>query len=169
MKTMQAAELKQKLEDGSVVLIDVREPAEHNTECIENAHLIPLSEICLEKLPAKSSTIVIHCSAGKRSIEACKKLLAQDCNLSVYSLEGGLFAWKKAGYPVQHLGGHVISLDRQVQLSAGFLVFSGVLLAAWVNHYFLFIPGFIGLGLMFAGLSGRCGMAKLLAKMPWNR
>lgn len=169
MNTIQASELKEKLEDGTVLLIDVREPAEYKTEHIDGAHLIPLSEICPEKLPSKSSTIVIQCSAGKRSMEACNKLLAKDASLNLFTLEGGLLAWKQAGYPVQHLGGQTLPLDRQVQLTAGFIVFLGVLLTVLIDHYFLFIPGFIGLGLMFAGLTGHCGMAKLLAKMPWNR
>jgi hypothetical protein len=31
------------------------------------------------------------------------------------------------------------------------------------------LSGFVGAGLVFAGVTGFCGMARLLALMPWNR
>ena len=49
------------------------------------------------------------------------------------------------------------------------LVLAGILLGIWVAPAFLALSGFVGAGLMFAGLSGWCGMAKLLGLMPWNR
>jgi len=41
----------------------------------------------------------------------------------------------------------------------------GVTLSPWA----LVLSGFVGCGLMFAGISGWCGMAKLLGAMPWNK
>ena len=58
---------------------------------------------------------------------------------------------------------------RQVQIVAGGLVLLGVALGALVSPWFYGLSGFVGLGLMFAGLTGFCSMAKLLAVMPWNR
>jgi hypothetical protein len=43
------------------------------------------------------------------------------------------------------------------------------MLALTVNHYFVLIPLVLGCGLLFAGLTGFCGLALLLAKMPWNK
>ena len=63
----------------------------------------------------------------------------------------------------------VLPLDQQTQLVAGFLAFSGVMLSFLFNPWFSLLSGFVGLGLMFAGITGWCGMAKLLAKMPWNQ
>jgi len=65
---------------------------------------------------------------------------------------------KKAGIPVM----------RQVQITAGSLVVLGVALAA-VSPWFLALSAFVGCGLVFAGATGWCGMAKLLALMPWNK
>jgi hypothetical protein len=31
------------------------------------------------------------------------------------------------------------------------------------------LSGFVGAGLTYAGISGFCGMARLLAAMPWNQ
>ena len=45
----------------------------------------------------------------------------------------------------------------------------GVALGVWVAPAFLALSAFVGAGLVFAGTTGWCGMAKLLAIMPWNR
>ena len=43
------------------------------------------------------------------------------------------------------------------------------MLAFLIHPAFLIIPAFIGAGLTFAGLTDFCGMALLLAKLPWNQ
>ena len=58
---------------------------------------------------------------------------------------------------------------RQVQIAAGSLVVLGVLLGAFVAPEFLGLAGFVGAGLVLAGVTGWCGMATLLQAMPWNR
>ena len=62
-----------------------------------------------------------------------------------------------------------IEIMRQVQITAGSLVVIGVVLAFTVAPAFIALSAFVGAGLVFAGVSGWCGMAKLLALMPWNR
>ena len=62
-----------------------------------------------------------------------------------------------------------IEINRQVMIAAGSLALIGVLLGAFVSSGFYVLSGLIGAGLVFAGVSGFCGMAKLLALMPWNR
>ena len=153
----------------SLVLIDVREPAEHRTVSIEQAQLIPLGEITSDKLPTKKKKIVLQCRLGGRSQKAGEKLLVEDGLLDVYSVDGGIEAWVQAGYPVKKSGGVVLPLDRQTQIAAGFLVFFGTLLGAMVSPWWYVLPGFIGAGLMFSGLSGYCGMTRMLATMPWNQ
>lgn len=169
MKTITASELKKKLDKDELLLIDVREPAEHRNECIDGACLIPLGEISFDKLPSTKRPIVIHCRSGKRSADACAKLLETNPSLDVAFLEGGIVAWSKAGFNVKKSGSNVLSLDRQTQIAVGFIAFSGTIFGILINPGFYIMPGFIGAGLMFAGLTGWCGMAKLLAKMPWNR
>jgi hypothetical protein len=58
---------------------------------------------------------------------------------------------------------------RQVQIAAGSLVLTGVLLGAIASPAFYAIAGFVGAGLTLAGVTGTCAMARLLRVMPWNR
>ncbi len=169
MKTITASELKKRLDKDQVLLVDVREPAEHSSECIDGACLIPLGEISFERLPSTKRPIVIHCKSGKRSADACAKLLAANPSLDISSLEGGIIAWSQAGYNVKKSGSYILPIDRQTQIAVGLIAFSGTILGAFINSVFYILPGFIGAGLMFAGLTGWCGMARLLAKMPWNK
>lgn len=58
-----------------------------------------------------------------------------------------------------------LPLMRQVQIAAGVLILLGVALGYAVNSGFL-LSAFVGAGLAFAGITGFCGMARLLALMP---
>jgi hypothetical protein len=62
-----------------------------------------------------------------------------------------------------------MSLERQVRIAAGLLVLTGSLLTAFVHHYWIVLPAFIGSGLIFAGVTDSCAMGMMLARMPWNR
>jgi len=62
-----------------------------------------------------------------------------------------------------------IPLERQVRIAAGFLVLLGAVLGFFVHPYFIGLSAFVGAGLMFAGITDTCGMALVLAKMPWNQ
>src|SRR5690606_4118395 len=86
-----------------------------------------------------------------------------------YLVEGGLEAWKRAGLPTERDAGAPLELMRQVQLGAGGLVLLGTVLAATVSPWFLMLTGFVGCGLLLAGATGFCGMARLLVHMSWNR
>jgi rhodanese-related sulfurtransferase len=98
MNIITAKELKKRLDNNEVLLIDVREIVEYNVQSINEAYLIPLGEITVEKLPSTQKPIVIYCKAGVRSLSACKKLLTTNPHLEVYSLEGGILAWEEGGY-----------------------------------------------------------------------
>jgi rhodanese-related sulfurtransferase len=111
--------------------------------------------------------VVLVCRSGKRAEQARRKLAAAGCgNLAV--LEGGVTAWEQAGLPVKR-GKAVLSLERQVRIAAGLLVLAGVVLGFLVHPGFFGLSAFVGAGLTFAGLTDWCGMAQLLAKMPWNQ
>jgi rhodanese-related sulfurtransferase len=151
-------------------LIDVRELAEYQESKIDQAHLIPLGEISINSLPDfKNKKLVLHCRSGKRSASACQKLLGEDSNLEIYNLEGGISAWSAEGCEIENSGKFFLPLDRQVQLTIGLGVFVGSILGYLLNPSFFLLSGFFGVGLMFAGLSGYCGLAILMAKMPWNK
>ena len=104
MKKITAEELKKRFDKDEVILIDVREPAEYRAESIVGSIHIPLAEVSLDKLPITSMPIVMHCHLGRRSVNACEKIIEEDPSLSIYSLEGGIVAWKQAGFSVQKSG-----------------------------------------------------------------
>ena len=85
------------------------------------------------------------------------------------TLQGGIDAWKKAGLPVTVDRTAPIPVMRQVQIAAGGLVVLGAVLGATVAPAFYLLSGFVGAGLVFAGTTGFCGMARILEMMPWNR
>ena len=159
------------LEAGNAILIDVREPFENASTCIGCADLKPLSTLPrIELSQAMNKKIIVHCQSGNRSQTACEKLKKSHPDLDFYNLEGGILAWEKAGYTtIKKLNTKVLPLDRQVQLTVGLLVIMGVVLGYVINIGFLLLPLFIGMGLVFASLSGICGLAILLVKMPWNQ
>jgi hypothetical protein len=77
--------------------------------------------------------------------------------------------WKAAGYATRVDRTKPIELQRQVQIAAGTLVLLGLLLAWLAAPQFILLSAFVGGGLVFAGVSGWCGMAQLLGALPWNR
>lgn len=167
--TIKPANLKQWLAEKQVILIDVREPGEYKSEHIPGALSLPLSTLKLEQIPTVSNQkIVLSCQSGKRSDIAAQKLLESGLN-SLLQLEGGLNSWKEAGYETETSKNAPISLMRQVQIVAGTLVFTGTLLGAFVSPWFLFLSGFVGAGLIFAGVSNTCALGMLLAKLPYNQ
>lgn len=90
------------LSSGKAIIVDVREPAEYAVMHIEGAHLIPLGTIGIDTLPElQSKKLIIHCQLGRRGGVACEKLMKFSPDLDVYNLEGGITAWKQAGYQVK--------------------------------------------------------------------
>ena len=164
------ARLQQWLTNGEAVLVDVREPAEYAAEHIAGATLLPLSKVSAAALPPHDGKkLVLHCLKGGRGGSACEKLLAEAPALELYHLQGGMGAWNAAKLPVVCSGKTMLPLDRQVQLTVGLGLLAASALAWWVNPAFVALTGFFGAGLTFAGLTGFCGLARILAKMPWNQ
>ena len=166
---LQPAELRSRLEQGGVVLVDVREPFEHRAERIEGAVPMPLGQFDPDALRERyaGQQIIFHCAGGKRSAKACQRF---DAEGPTHHLSGGIEAWKQAGLPtLKPTKAGPIPVMRQVQITAGSLVVTGLALGYFVATPFYLLSAFIGCGLVFAGVSGWCGMAKLLARMPWNR
>jgi|SRR5690606_20562659 len=153
--------------DEGAVLIDIREDDEYARERIPGARHAPLSRLGPID-PGDAPAVIFHCRTGGRTTAASEKL-AQAVKVKAYVLEGGLDAWKKAGLPVVQDKSQPIELQRQVQIAAGSLVLMGIALGALVSRPFYALSAFVGAGLVFAGVSGFCGMAKILAYMPWNR
>lgn len=166
------AELFQLAQRGPQDILDVRTPAEFESVHVPGAALDPLDRLdprqFLEHRGPDGKPLYIICQTGGRALKAIEKFKRAGFNGCVL-VEGGTEAWMKAGLPVIRGERRVLPLMRQVQLVVGILSATGAALALVVNPYFAIIPLFIGCGLFFAGLTGMCGMASLLAKMPWNR
>jgi len=153
-------------------LIDIREPDEHARENIAEAHLLSLSAIENgERLgPFEDyDTVIFYCQSGTRTTQNAQKLAQAVAPAKVFILEGGLNGWKKTGEAVLKDRSQPLPIMRQVQIVAGTLILLGVILGYSVHQAFFLISGFVGAGLLFAGVSGFCGMARLLGVMPWNR
>lgn len=158
------------LASGQAVLVDVREDFEHAAERIGGAQHCPLSLFDPEELRRRydGRRVVFHCRTGKRSADAARRF--RDGDEPAFHLAGGIEAWKATGLSTERLAlGPRIDVMRQTQIVIGTLVLTGVLLGAFVSPWFLILSGFMGAGLVFAGASGTCGMALMLAKLPWNR
>jgi 3-mercaptopyruvate sulfurtransferase SseA len=115
---------------------------------------------------AADHPVYVICRSGGRGAQACDKLQGAGFD-KVVNVEGGTLAWVQAGLPVVR-GPQTISLERQVRIAAGALVVLGSALGMWVHPYFMGLAAFVGGGLVFAGVTDTCGMALLLARMPWN-
>lgn len=157
-----------KLIDQGAVLVDVREADEHARERIPGARHAALSSLDGMIAAGGAPAVIFHCRSGSRT-QANAPRLAAAAEVDAYVLEGGLEAWKKSGHDVLRDRGRPIEVMRQVQIAAGSLVVLGVLLGAFVAPEFLGLAGFVGAGLVLAGVTGWCGMATLLQAMPWNR
>lgn len=145
LQKITASEAKRLIDKGAL-LIDIRGADEHARESIPGARNCPVTK--LETLRAGAGPVVFYCRTGNRTAVNSGRL-ATGAGCEAYAIEGGLEAWKQAGLPVRTDRSQPIEIQRQVQLVA--------------------VRSFVGAGLVFAGLSGWCGMAKVLAQMPWNR
>lgn len=172
--SLSAVELQKRLLAGeTVAMIDVRTPVEFDEVHSPSAVNIPLDRISKKALAAAGcmecgQPVYLLCRSGQRATKAAEKLLACGFSRPVV-VTGGTLAWIEAGLPVTRGESKVISLERQVRIAAGALVFTGALLAWFVHPNFVWLAGFVGAGLVFAGVTDFCGMALLIAKMPWNR
>jgi rhodanese-related sulfurtransferase len=157
---------------GPVELLDVRTPGEFAAAHVPGARLVPLDEldaaVFLQQRGASDKPIYVLCQSGGRARRAIEKFQRAGFNGCVL-VEGGTQAWIDCGLAVNRGESRVLPLMRQVQITVGFVSAIGAALALFVDLKFALIPLVMGCGLLFAGLTGYCGLALVLAKMPWNK
>ena len=170
MKTIAPAELQKILAaQPAAPVIDVRTPVEFAAVHVPQARSFPLDELQPDSLQLpKDQPVYLLCRSGQRASKAAEKLTKVGFAEPVV-VEGGTLAWIEANLPVIRGRTSVISLERQVRILAGGIVLVGALLAHFVNAHFLWLSGFVGAGLVFAGITDFCGMGLLLARFPWNK
>lgn len=151
-------------------VLDVRTPGEFETAHIPGAYNVPLDTLHEHSAEIRANVthpLVLVCQSGQRARQA-EELLRRAGMPKLHLLDGGMNAWLAAGQPVTR-GATRLSLERQVRIAAGALAATGGLLALAVHPLFALVPTFIGSGLVFAGITNRCGLALLLAKLPYNQ
>ncbi len=167
--TIDAVTAKSWLDQGDTALLDVREPAEHAREHIPGARLAPLSSFSPSSLNlAGARRVIVHCASGLRSAKAAEQLHRAGIT-AVANFTGGLREWREAGYDVIIDRRAPLPIMQQVQIVAGSFILLGIGLGALLHPAFYGLAAFVGAGLLFAGTTGWCGMAMLLARLPYNK
>jgi rhodanese-related sulfurtransferase len=165
--SISAHDLAEQLQAQCIAVIDVREPMEYASGHIAGSLNVPLARLHQADLPL--GPLVLVCQSGNRSSKAVQTLLERSHPYPVRDLAGGIPSWQQAGLPVRKRKNAPLPLMRQVQIAAGSLVLLGLVLSNTVAPAWILLSWFVGAGLVFAGVSGFCGMARLLAVMPWNK
>jgi len=173
MKHISVSGFKEVIESESnnqtVDFINVCTPAEYKEKHIKGVRSAPLDTLHtrVDELN-KKKTIYIHCRSGNRGRQAIEKLRSLGVTAELVNVEGGLLAWEEAGHETGSFTKR-LPLMRQVFIGAGGLMLGGLVLAHLIDYQFLLIPLFVSIGLLISGITGWCGMALLLSKMPWNK
>ena len=153
-------------------LLDVRTPAEYGQVHVAEARNEPLTGLTPKALYAngvltKGRPVYLICQTGGRATKALEKFEREGYHGGIV-VEGGTQAWMDAGLPVSRAPVKIISLERQIRIAAGSLGLTGVILSLFVKPAFIALSGFVGAGLIFAGITDWCGLGLLLARAPWN-
>jgi rhodanese-related sulfurtransferase len=158
-----------RLRAGAAVLIDIRDPDEFARAHVKGAVSLPLSGFETAHLKIEPGhDVIFTCRSGMRTGANCDRLAAR-IEGEAFVLEGGLDGWTQAGLPVALNRKAPLDMMRQVQIIAGLLILVSVGLSMTVHPAFIGLGAFVGAGLLSAGATGFCGMARLLALLPWNR
>ncbi|MES9850631.1 MAG: rhodanese-like domain-containing protein [Candidatus Thiodiazotropha sp. L084R] len=176
VSTISASELFAMQNQGNKTeLLDVRTGVEYRSGHIPGAKLLTLDEfsdeILIEQLgdpkQRDHAATYITCQSGFRAQQAVEKLYEYGYK-NLVLVEGGTEGWEKAGMPMKRCG-EVISLERQVQIAIGSLLLLKVFFGFTLHELFFLAGALIGAGLIMAGVTRWCGLARLIALLPWNR
>jgi rhodanese-related sulfurtransferase len=184
IKTISAKEVEN-IDFSNGIILDVRTKMEHVEKRMGLTHAhAPLDELnptdfMMRHGLDKDSNVYVLCRSGKRATTATQKFLDEGYK-NTFVIEGGIIACEDCGHEIK---GYVasqannstvkintsLSLERQVRIAAGMIAATGALLGLLLNPLYSFIPLLVGCGLVFAGITDRCGMALILTKAPWNK
>ncbi len=95
------AQVREGMEKGEILLVDVREADEIRAAHIPGAVAAPLTTFDPHALPApEGRRIVFSCRSGQRSQKAAAAAQAAGLALEEH-MAGGIIAWNDAGFPVE--------------------------------------------------------------------
>jgi rhodanese-related sulfurtransferase len=163
------SELRHLLTTGTDVhLIDVRTSAEFDNAHIPGSYHVPLDTLGEHRDELSrhlTHPTVLVCQSGGRARQASQQLATTGLG-NVRVLDGGLGSWLAVGGEVNR-GQQRWGMERQVRLVAGAAVLLSVL-ASFVVSPLRLVAAFVGAGLTFSAVTNTCGMAAVLAKLPYN-
>ncbi|SIO26396.1 rhodanese-like domain-containing protein [Halodesulfovibrio marinisediminis] len=165
---MDAASVLKLIQEDKAVLLDIRTPTEILEREIPDSVLLPFDLISPERIKSlvgEDKKAVFVCRSGSRAMQAAEAVSGL---VDVAVLDGGIVAWSEKGLPVNE-GPKRIPLDRQVLIAVGSLLLFTLFLMYTVSTKFIVLVGFFGAAMIFAGVTGSCGMARILLLMPWNK
>jgi len=159
--------------DRPTHLVDVRSPAEYADGHAIGALSIPIEALDAAQLEARlgvdaglAEPLHLICASGLRAEQAARKLQAQGLH-NLVVVEGGTEAWSQQRLPIQRATARV-SLARQTHIALGLLILLLLAKGTLLHPLFFAVIGLLSVGLIVSGVTARCGLSALLAKMPWN-
>ena len=167
MKNINTDTLHSKKLWSNDIIIDVRTAEEYHLEHIQGSINMPVDQFdaFVDKLWSYEN-IYIYCNTGNSSTLFAQKAQAEWIQTTI--VLWWLSAWSKKYPTIKQKW--ALPMMQQVQIAAGALVLLGIILSLVTSNWrFVALSAFVWAGLVFAGSTGYCGMAKVLAKMPWNR
>lgn len=171
MQAISPKDFNELLREGKAIPFDIRNSGEFTEQHIPGAVMVPVSAIDDSlSMTVQGKEAVFYCTSGMRTELAAVQIDNSGIQGPKF-LEGGLNAWSNEGLPTvgESKKSYALSLQRQVQITVGVILLL-LAFASWAGAgWSPFAVAAIGIGLAFAGLSGTCGMARVLAIMPWNR
>ncbi|PZD71131.1 Inner membrane protein YgaP [Acaryochloris thomasi RCC1774] len=151
LQEIDALMLKQWIDKHEALLLDVREQDEFAQEHIPGAELMPLSTFDPLSIPQPpNKQVVLQCKSGKRSAKAAQKMFEAGFK-HVIHLQGGLLAWKAAGYPTYISEDTSIKPHRVVSIVLGSLILLSTGLGPLVLPSGLLISTLVGASLLLFG------------------
>jgi rhodanese-related sulfurtransferase len=168
IKEIMPRTVKKLLDKNEAVLFDVRDHSEYDSEHIEGAIPHSLKTLNAQEIQRISNgkKIIFHCASGKRAGMACKTFI-KETGLDASLLKGSMREWKKSGLPTK-LGVKKIPVEQQVMTIEGLFILIGLLLGLTISLYWLLLDAIIGAGILYAGISGKCMVTKMLKKLQSN-
>ncbi|MEW2425404.1 rhodanese-like domain-containing protein [Streptomyces nigra] len=157
---------------SELTVVDVRTPGEYAAGHLPGALNVPLDRLpsalpALRRLPA--GELLVVCASGARSENACRLLAEQ--GVTALTLTGGTQGWAADGHALRRPESGARAgwaMERQVRFTAGTIVLTGIALGLLHTAWLLLSAGVAG-GLVFSALTDTCGMAAVLARLPYNR
>lgn len=148
-------------------LIDVRNFDEFQIRHVSGFECVPLGQLLHQasEWPAKEPICLI-CNEGPRSERAADQLAAAGFQ-NIATVAGGTRACARADLPVirERRG---LPLQQQTLIGAGVVILTGLVGSLFYSPL-IALSWFAGVMLIFAGVTGFCMMARILARAPWNR